>query len=58
MDNETKMLITAAITVYKKMLTRKIDNEFNPLIKDIYRTELGKIAAINLERYEEKKKGA
>lgn len=58
MDNETKQIIFQALRERTKTLKRKIEAEFNPMIKEIYQNELTKITHIDLNKYEEKKKGA
>lgn len=58
MDIEVKTILIRALHDRQKTLQRKINTEFNPLIKEIYQNELTKITQIDLNKYEEKKKGA
>lgn len=58
MDTEVKQILFQALKDRQKTLQRKINTEFNPLIKEIYQNELTKITHIDLNKYEEKKKGA
>lgn len=58
MDNEVKQILVQALKDRQKTLQRKINTEFNPLIKEIYQNELTKITHIDLNQYEQKKKGA